>query len=320
MSLLNSSGGSIPRSTPHLLADYIELEACFGSMPFISRAEIARLINEGRELGDEDLPEPAIDVSSAETNDMSSRYSEEVLRHLAYRASVFGKYYPFVSSGDLFKRRVRLTHKQRFYLLLLICSRLGVLSRGSGLRQRLAALFENVSAEVLRGLFPGMTVKRFGPGSRDRANYYGTALNKAFARLGKDLATKADVRYIADDNQGDRGIDIVGHVSWKDDANSVFAVFGQCAARGTEWPKKALEALPAVHRGVLNLRHDPFNVLFIPVCYREPNGEWVDPLFPWNVVLVDRVRIVQTFDAARSSVSPYVDAEYFKRLLAQSVA
>ena len=56
MTVFSRSRGSVPRGTPHLLADYIELEAIFGERQIISRAEVTNLLSEGEELGNEDLP------------------------------------------------------------------------------------------------------------------------------------------------------------------------------------------------------------------------------------------------------------------------
>jgi hypothetical protein len=73
--------------------------------------------------------------------------------------------------------------------------------------------------------------------------------------------------------------------------------FGQCAAQQHHWPEKRFEAHYATHERFMSFFHKPGVFLFIPVCYRGPDGNWVDTV-AHATILVDRLRLVKLMGLA----------------------
>lgn len=284
------------------MADLLEMEVAFYGAAQMSPADSLRVayeLDEPDEPGDDDDQEPDDKsddpaASSAELQGGKQARADIWFQHLRYRVARFADNYPFAFQGNALVLRDDLGPRHATYLFLLICSRLAIIERKGGHRQRLASLFEVLSAEAVRRLAPGMVVRLFGANSEDRRNYYGTKAVDAFSKLAADLCeelTPAGQKELGSDT-GERGIDVVGYFPWPDKSSGVFALFGQCAAMTEEWPNKAYESAPMRHRGLINFRHDPANVLFIPLCFRTSSGGWVSETEPWTVILVDRVRLM----------------------------
>jgi len=285
------------------MADLIEIEAAFYQAQRVSKSDALRIAYENEEpdaVLDDDLDQEPDDetddseASSAEITQGQQARADNWFEHLRFRAARFGDLYPFEIEENVLVLRQDLTPRHALYLFLLVSSRLAIIERRGGHRNALASLFEVVSAAAARNLVPNMIVRIFGANSEDRRNHYGTAAIDAFRQLAEDLCesfthqAEAELRR----DTGERGIDIVGYYHWPDRSSGCFALFGQCAAQRDEWPRKALEAHPFRHKGIINFRHDPANVLFIPVCFRDSTGEWVSEVDPWATLLVDRVRLV----------------------------
>ncbi len=230
----------------------------------------------------------------AEQHDETSRAFEDAWGHLAYRQGRFGLYYPFAINGDELSLNADLSQEQRVYLLLLACSRLR--SFKHPLRSQWARAFSELSAIAMRALLPaGASVRIFDANSVDRKEYYGTDLRLALKKLGADLAALVTHEIICDQqsSSGDAGLDIVGVVSFDDDASGNHALFGQCAAQEIHWPAKRFEASPLAFRSFFSLLSDPGNTVFIPLCYRQSTGDWANAGKVSGCLLLDRYRIMK---------------------------
>lgn len=297
--------GALNDKSPHILADLLEIKCLNESRP-IARGDIETIVgldgghNLQRELR---IEEKAVNTgSSAEQNARVQRLSEDVFSHLSYRARAFQKWYPFTVNADVIETSAALSDRQKIYALLLSCSRLKMFSQSA--RSVLASRFEALSVEALKGLCFGWDVIHFGMNGKDRPRF-GTKLKVAIAKLAsqlKDTALPIEIDAIPDNDHGDGGIDIVIANTLGDDAQGCPCYLVQCAARQDTWPEKKLEAHSLGNIGRwIHFFHNPGTFLAIPLCYRGPDGKWVDTI-AFSTVLFDRLRLIKLLDARKPAL------------------
>ena len=283
--------GVINDRSPHIVADLCETIALFEQSP-VSRGDIESYI---AMKGGEGLFRELNAGNDTETNERIQAFTEDAFQHLAYRQAAFGKWYPYVVEHDVIELREGYTDYHRVYASLLTQSRLKMFSKPQ--IAKFAAEFEALCREALPGLLPSWNVYHFGVGGRDRAEF-GNKLKdslKALASKTREETIDRRIDEISDHNVGDAGIDIVAIYNWKDAADSVPTFFCQCAAQQEGWPEKRFEASPFSLEKYFSFFHKPSTVLFIPLCYRVPNGQWIGS-DGHQSILIDRLRITELFD------------------------
>ncbi len=295
--------GDIHPNTPHLFADLAELLLLinYRGRSSLHRSDLQVVLLGGAisyEEIDDETEESGATQTSAEKNDRIDGQLDAIMSHLEYRAKALTPYYPFQINGESLVLGEPLSSKQRIYRMLLSCSRLRSFSGNKGIRQRWAASFTELSKIAMTGLLPAhATVRIFDANSQDRRDYYSTDLREALKILGKDLGVMInEVECNKKTPQGDAGLDLVGVVDFADDANTSYAILGQCGAQETEWPKKTLEAHSLKLRHFYHMQFDCPSVMFTPVCYRKTTGEWVDNGSTNGVFLADRSRILKLIE------------------------
>ncbi|MBZ9869218.1 hypothetical protein LB515_27905 [Mesorhizobium sp. CA15] len=301
--------GRVARTKPHLLADTAEIAIAFGGYEGISASDLSSIIKQSTRPDDEllDIDEPDVDdddlpdhLDGAETTSREQAYVEECVRQIEFRVSAFGLCYPFVLDRGRLALRKELTYLNHVYLLLLACSRIRSFT-SKGIKQRLADAFELICAECLRRLVPETgEVYMFGPNSNDRREVFHTNLSAAMPllveKLGIELTRDWEKNF---GSSGDGKIDLVSVVRVDKLAPGVVVMVGQCAAMEEEknWERKRQEAIFATRRGSFICLVDPQGILFIPVCYRQANGEWINKDYVSSVVTMDRLRIISVLSA-----------------------
>ena len=111
---------------------------------------------------------------------------------------------------------------------------------------------------------------------------------------------------------GDAGLDLIAIVNFADGAATNYAVFGQCGAQETAWPKKTLEAHPIRFRSYFQTLMEHPAIMFIPVCYRTASGEWYDNQAASGVLLLDRSRILHLLQS-QDKWDEIVDLDWFQK-------
>lgn len=282
--------GIINDKSPHIVADLCEIICYFEDLP-VARGDIEEFINV--KGGDGLLRQLAAD-GGAESNDRVQKFTEDAFKHLLYRQAAFGDWYPFKAEHDLLELKEPQTNKHKLYAALLADSRLKMFPGPQ--RFLLAAEFEALCREAAPGLFPNWSIFHFGVGGADRG-LFGNRLKDALPRLAekmRDSVIQKRVAELSDHDVGDGGIDLVAIREWIDPAESVPVYFAQCAAQQENWPEKRFESHPITHERYFNFFHKPGSVMFIPVCYRGPDGQWIDS-DGHQSVLIDRLRILELF-------------------------
>ncbi|MEQ6971233.1 hypothetical protein [Pectobacterium polaris] len=298
---MNFKIGEVLPNTPHLYSDLAELIAVINytgrndlhkndllSLSSQSSTSVDEAEQEDRELREE--------ASDAERNDRLERQIEDVWTHLEFRQSFLGDSYPFEVEGDFIRMKDELTDIQRIYILLLVCSRLRSFKSVTGLIQRWAKYFTNVSKFALKSLLPTYAdVKIFDANSEDRREYYGTDLRQALRILGRDLGMPSIIETECDraGSSGDAGFDLIATIKFDDGISSNYGILGQCGAQEREWPRKNLEAHGIKLRTFYQIHFEHPSAMFTPVLYRDSLGHWVDTAPCAGVIVLDRVRILE---------------------------
>lgn len=281
--------GIINDRSPHIIADLCEIISYLEDTP-VSRSDVEEFITT---KGGDGLLMTLAGEGGAETNEKIQQLTEDAFQHLMYRRAAFGDWYPFAVEHDVLELRAALDDNHKIYATLLFASRLKMFGRSD--ISRLAAEFETLCTEAAKGLFPAWNVYHFGAGGSDRARF-GNKLKDAFSSLAALIRDDVNKRVeeLSEQNVGDGGIDIVAVKEWNDPAESLPVYFAQCAAQQEKWPEKRFEAHPITHERYINFFNKPGAILFIPLCYRGPDGQWIDSE-GHNCLLIDRLRIVELF-------------------------
>ncbi len=286
--------GLTHRTTPHLVADLIELIVLtrFDNIEQLAKANLSDFISK-ENLHPEELDDPDPDIGDAEKNDLTDVWVEDVWKQLRYRDLTFANNYPFDVDGNVIKLNPIQTSGMRVYSLLLACSRLR--SFPGKYRVLWAKYFTILCSHAMRAMVKDeMIVRIFDANSDDRRNYYGTNLKKALLKLGSEL----HLHHIHKDecerqeSSGDYGIDLVAHYPMGDPASGTLVILGQCGAREKEWPSKRFEGHPLSLKATYSFVVDPYHSLFIPMCFREATGAWSSNSSVSGCLLFDRNRII----------------------------
>src|SRR5689334_10729001 len=103
--------GVINDRSPHLIADLSEI-ICYFEEAVVSRSDIESFIQQQGGAGL--LADLEVDgESTAEANGRVQQLSEEAFRHLTYRQTAFGHWYPFVANHDTLELRADLTDRHK---------------------------------------------------------------------------------------------------------------------------------------------------------------------------------------------------------------
>lgn len=283
--------GVVNDRSPHIIADLCEL-VCYLEDISVSRGDIESFI---QQRGGEGLLQELEANNDSETNDRIQRLTEDAFQNLLFRSTAFGDWYPFLVDHDVIELKEQFREEHKVYAALLADSRLKMFPRA--VRTRLASEFEVICAFALPALLPSFTIYHFGVGGSQR-ELFGNKLKDALPALAdkmRDYVIQPHIDELSDQNCGDAGIDLVALYEWQDAAQAVPAYFCQCAAQQEGWPEKRFESHSIAHERYFSFFHKPGSILFIPVCYRQTNGAWIDAA-GHQTLLIDRLRLVELFN------------------------
>lgn len=298
--------GRIHKTRPHLFADTVEIFAAFAAGGPVSKTDVITLIDtsviaeedlldiDQPDLDDNDHPDgtPMVNISEAKQG-----YADDCFLQLEYRQRAFGDSYPFFIKNEMLYVQPDLSDRMYLYLFLLAASRSRTFKEVAGLGKKLADSFEEICRDTLYHLMNGSAeVVMFGPNSQDRNARFDSNLRKAIPLLASFMGAQipADWRENDEAAQGDGKLDLIGCQKLDDLQGGWNVYLGQCAAQEDEgnWEKKRQEAVASSHRGRFHFHVDPQSVLFIPVCFRNSDGNWARKNYTAGVIVMDRLRIM----------------------------
>lgn len=230
-------------------------------------------------------------------SDTSVQAAHDLAQHIEMRKTVFGDGYPFeTDAGPVLRLKEELSDTQRVYLGLLICATLEHFKHLTH-RAKLTKQFERMSADALREyLGDAAQVHVFGTGTQKGDRYSGNAWTR-LRRLSSDLALPLGVTRDQIPTSGDRGLDLIGWfpLAEGEAEHGRLILAAQCGA-GLDWPEKQSSSGPARWRNILKMTVPWSNAMFIPYCFRSPDGSWWDSTVLEESILFDRQRLTTLLD------------------------
>jgi len=295
------------RDSTYLLADYVEIlclanpdgeitlddavSRVYKSVEYEAEHE-AKLID-GHDSADQ--PEELTDMQIAKGRDW--------FLHLAFRQEAFEGFYPFCLEGDTLRMKSScLSISHAFYIFLLVCSKLGTVSkRKEGL---LTTQFEAISQKAFSLHLPTFTVHCLGKTPKGR-EFYPNKLKDAIYTLCEYINEKPifDPENFPDKNTGDGGLDLVAFKLFGDTISSNMVCFAQCACGPDNWEKKQTESHYNRWKKRIRFVHPTANFMFTPVCFRGDDGRWYNEDKIEDSVLVDRLRICSVLKESLGDLS-----------------
>lgn len=274
----------------HIYADYIEIISLFSNQNYVSTTDILdRFHDEGIILKNKQDEEQAAD------NDQNERWINSIYRVLLEREQLYNNDYPFDFLGNnkiKFKNVGLLTDKNKLYIFLLLASSLNIFG---SFEAELTSEFELICYHALGKYLPQhATVKSFGKNT----TYTGTAIEK-IKKLAADLKVEVDddfLNKISARGTMERGLDIIGWISFSDNVPNHLSLLCQCAC-GKEWYKKLTETrrYEKYYKFYCN---KPNHAMFIPyslINYQDSDFHQADELAV-DTLLFERKRIINYVD------------------------
>ncbi len=270
----------------HIYADYVEIVSLFSNQNYVSTSDILdRFRDEGI------ITKKKKDDEQASENDKNEQWINTIFQIVNEREYLYTADYPFDILGNnkiKLKSQDQLTDKNRLYIFLLLASSLNVFGL---FESELTSEFELVCYHALAKYLPShATVKSFGKNSE----YTGSATEKII-KLASDLKVKVNDDFLnkisAKGNQ-ERGLDIIGWISFSDDVANHFSLFCQCAC-GKEWYKKITETR-RYERYYKFYCNKPSHAMFIPyslINFQDSDFYQADELGT-DTLLFERKRIL----------------------------
>ena len=239
----------------------------------------------------EDEPRDAESVGqSATSTDNRQRLAEDTFRVVAFRSLSYGDAYPFVmnENSQTLSMSPELSASQHLYLFLLLCS----LGRYVARHGQLAKDFERLCVPLFEQIVPSAEIYIFGTAA-DGGNRFTGNLRSNLTELATMLGeyTTPYVDGISQDENGDRGLDVVGVVTMGDTLGGKLVVYGQAACTD-EWITKQDSPSNDAWDRLIPLTNPAVVACCIPHCFRDALGEWHDPTKIHRRLLLDRRRIM----------------------------
>jgi hypothetical protein len=215
------------------------------------------------------------------------------------RAEQFGAAYPFFVDGNQIRLIEPSTPLQKVYLVLLISSQLRMATR-SGVN-RLGHHFEALCEPIFKQLIPPAAESYFfGAGTSVATGLFTGTFYAKVIELCNRLSVSASAIFTPENagknNVGDGGLDWVGFQAFVDGQSAMPVFFGQCAC-GTNWVEKQYDAHPSKWKNFIQFHSGYLVYHFIPHSFRKADLLWHNPLNIQDVVLLDRIRLLQLLEA-----------------------
>lgn len=283
------------------MADYIEMKAIANKDGFYAKSDFTNeKPKRATDLGEGDIEEnrKTKRLPAAKKNDKWQSFADDIYRNLESRVKEYKEFYPFSLTenklGIQFNGITTIDHN--YYVLLLYCSNLAY----TGHTNILTSSFERVCEKVLKKFLPeSADVRLFGSSNVEDGvesdEWKTSKLWDKLVWLSSFLHSKLSAQEdeISVYNKGDRGLDLVGRITFNDNLSHFPMYFGQCACSPEQWKTKQMSISPDVWNSLLSLNNYPTRMMFIPQSFRKANGEWQDRHSITQSVLIDRYRILR---------------------------
>ena len=265
----------------NLFVDFVEVKALFSNQDGISRGDI-----QDQFFGTKDYYSP-------EQRDKDENWLLKIFLIIEERVDLFGENYPFDFTDDeVLKLKDNQGWKHRLYLGLLISSKLNLFN---AFQTELTQEFETICFHALKNFLPlNSVIKEFGKNSA----YTGNAKTK-IKSLALDLGLKIDedeLDGIAERNNQERGLDLIGWVPFGDKCMNQLVYLAQCAC-GKDTESKYHDTR-RFENYLIFYKNNPQHILFLPYSLINPqkNKFYHSDLIERDFLIFERKRILHSFD------------------------
>lgn len=304
------SNPKYPQYKGHHWADFIELLCLANIDNEISKTDlIDRFAERASDLGEGDIDDfNEMEILEEEDNQQATRRAlktdlwdkriEDLFKVIEHRVSIYGVNYPFSLEGNSIKLiKPQLEGLHLLYAYLLFCSNLFLFEAAD--RLELANNFELLCLNALKNILPETAVvELFGKNPLNKGVYSGSLWGK-IERLAETLNEKVHHGLSSADyplqNTGDDGLDLVGYIPSGDLLPSKLIFFGQCACTPEEWISKQNSSAHNAWKNKISITTSINNIVFIPFCFRNATGMWVNIGDIHDSLLIDRRRLIFYF-------------------------
>jgi hypothetical protein len=323
MAYINYGNLSLPKlnSDPNHWADHIEFLCFLSEDAYASEKLISdRILDENsndattaiNDIADEDeiielveeltnttpiADDEIIDESqnnSALTDKISSKV-KALFQVMLARQIHYGEDYPFYVTANEILLKEDLSVPQKTYLILLFSSLLRLATK-SGIN-KLGHLFEELCGPVFNQLLPNNSnAYFFGSGGKVESQFNGKFYDKIIKLCDKLHVRQGNnftLQNVGVHNAGDGGLDWVGIFDFVDTQSSQPVFFGQCACGTSDWVDKEFDVNQSKWRNYIQFANGYLTYHFIPRNFRDNSLLWFNPLEIFDVVLIDRYRILE---------------------------
>lgn len=280
-------------------ADWVEFCTLIPEAGSVSREHAADIVNDSMLLGN--LPgdlypsdESFDDETAFSPHDDTELLIAQVWRELRLRAEIQKPGYPLTVFEHRVDRRRRDWREVPGFAMLLIMDLSRFYDRVEAMvkpNSPSGRLFEMVVQAAMQGLLRGTSV-RFGvpiePG-------WPTPIDDRIRKLGELL--KLDVEKLEGKTKPkdkDRGLDVVGRLSFGDDGSGTLFLLTQCAT-GKHWIKKTGQPSKKKWHNILNWNGDLLRAIAVPWRLDEdssPLTNYVSAHAHFDALVLDRPRLV----------------------------
>lgn len=314
---------SAPKYAKYRWCDYIELRCLTHRDHRFSRDALAEAMTESEDVSTEevDFDPDVIDLTGDEAmavegvdpeawkSDQDESYSANYFKHLRWRSSTFGEYWPFVIDAHAKEIQLKpdLNTAHYFYLQLLLSSLLKYCPKTRF--KTYTGAFEEISLDVFRGLMPqGAQVHSFGATHSTR--YTGNLFDR-LTKLAKDVrgSLRLTLQDFPKNDAGDGGLDLVAWHDLKDTRDYIPVALAQCGCTADDWSRKMLEASPATLGGNLSTGHPWATYYFMPLDLtdeRDGQMQWQERRHVHSAIVIDRLRLIRLADFSALEQTPHL--------------
>lgn len=279
------------KSEINLYADFVELMSLFAKQDGITLDDIQKKF-----FGEKDYDNTEEYNCIAEEKDIDEGFLKKIFIMIEERITLYKKDYPFeYQRNEILILKSDLTDKNKLYLSLLISSILNIFE---SFKNDLTTDFEKISYEVLKNFLPkNANVREFGKNTK----YEGSAREK-IEKLATDLnlsVKKYDHEQISKGNNQERGLDIVGWLSFDDSCGNTIIFLCQCACgKGYEYKQHELRRF---HNYLEFYKTKPQYTLFIPYSLINIRDKkfYDSGLIEDDYLIFERKRIIEYYKCSK---------------------
>lgn len=284
----------------HLWADYFELLCLIDPDKFLGIGQIKDRIKLQLEEGEIDFSYYREIINELDENnskffvEILEKFSLDILKIIRYRKKLYNDFYPFLVRDNSFESSGYLNDEQVLYVYFLMCSHLRWFMDS---KYFLTTDFECFSQTCLKNYLGNkFCVHVFGKNAHQSSVFSGNKFSKLqiLSNLFNERLIAKETDFPQHDN-GDEGIDLIAYAVIDDRLPGNLLITAQCKCQD-DWYDFRFSSSSTALSGMMTLTHPNANFAFIPICFRNEDGDWFQKHKTSGVILMDRKRMISLIE------------------------